>query len=143
MKKLLCLLLIGCAPSYWMERSDYRRSIKYETVPATRSSDGEDPVVLKAELLDGIRPDETRGSQVRVTPRHTRNQIGWALFGIGAVLTAAGIGVGLSAMAPCTGDEACWLPQMVSGSTLGAIGGISMMVGGAVAGTSLHEAEVR
>jgi hypothetical protein len=143
MKKLLCLLLMGCAPSYWMERRDYRTSIKCETVPATRDLGGDDPVILKAELLDGVRPVETRGSKVRVTPRHTRNQIGWAVFGIGAVLAAAGMGAGLSAMAPCTGDEACWVPQMVSGSTLGAIGGISMIIGGVVAGTSLHEAEVR
>jgi hypothetical protein len=141
MKKLICLLLIGCAPSYWMHDYDYRTQSRRETVPAMREDD--QPVVLKAELLDGIMPEEVRDSEVKVRPRNTRNKIGWAIFGIGAVLAAAGIGAGLSAYAPCTGDEGCWLPQMVAGSTLGAIGGLSMIIGGSVAGASLHDAEVR
>src|SRR5207248_866788 len=80
MKKLLCLFLFGCAPSYWVQDHDFRTARNRETVPATRNAGGDDPLRLKAESLDGVAPDETRGSQVRVTPRHTRNTVGWAIF---------------------------------------------------------------
>jgi hypothetical protein len=143
-KNLLCLFLVGCAPSYWVQDYDFRTARNRETVPATRSADADaDPLRLKAETLDGVTPDQTKDSRVRVTPRHPRNTIGWAIFGVGAVLAAAGIGAGLSAYAPCSGDEGCWLPQLVTGSTLGTIGGVSMIIGGVVAASTVRDAEVR
>jgi hypothetical protein len=146
MKKLLLMMVIvsGCAPSYWVQESDLKRARRgyVSSIPATHDV-GDDPLRLKAASLEGVGIDEDNGQAVRVTPHHTRLKVGWALLGVGAGLAILGIGAGLSALAPCTGDESCWVPQMISGSTLGSIGGVSMIIGGALAGTSLHEAEVK
>ena len=146
MKKLLLLMVIagGCAPSYWVQESDLVRARRgyASSVPATRVV-GDDPLQLKAASLEGVGADEDRGQAVRVTPQHTKLKVGWALLGIGAGLAVGGLIAGLSSMAPCTGDENCWLPQLIAGSTLGGFGGASMLIGGAIAGTSLHDAEVR
>jgi hypothetical protein len=152
MRIALLMFLVGCAPSYWVRDSDLRaaRAGNLDAVPAAREPDA-DPQRLSVRLsgssLRESESEQSRDQMVLVTPRHTRLKAGWIVLGVGALLTAAGIAGGLSALAPCTAtlstDESCWVPQMVAGSTLGSIGGVTMLIGGIIAGTSLHDAELR
>jgi MFS family permease len=146
MKKILLLVLIvsGCAPSYWVQESDLRRAWRgnVATIPATHDV-GDDPLRLKAASLEHVAVDEDSGRAVRVTPHHPRLTAGWALLGIGAGLAVGAIVAGLTMLRPCTGDEECWVAQTSAASALAGFGGASLIIGGALAGTSRHEAEAR
>lgn len=146
MKKLLLVITLvsGCAPSYWVQESDLKRARRgfVSSIPATRNV-GDDPLQLKAASLEHVDVEEDSGQAVRVTPQHTKLKVGWALVGIGAGLVVGGVIAGISMLKPCTGDEECWLPQTAAASALGGFGGGSLIIGGAIAGTSLHDAEIR
>jgi hypothetical protein len=53
--------------------------------------------------------------------------------------------VGMSSLAPRTDchDEDCWLPQTVSGATMGAVGASLLIAGAITAGGSARAAEER
>jgi hypothetical protein len=126
----------ACAPSYWMRPSEWSRVPHVDTVEA--ENDAGEIVKLRAEKLDDA-VTETDGDLVRVHPSNTRYKAAAGLLTVGTILAAASMAAFLSQLAPCQGDEACWVPQTISGATLGAFAGVSLIIGSSLLPSALND----
>jgi hypothetical protein len=60
-------------------------------------------------------PDGGQSQRVLVTPHNNTVRAGWWMAGIGGALLAATVlAVVVSVSLHCTGDETCWVPQVLT-----------------------------
>lgn len=143
---LVAFCLWGCEPSYWVQHSDLlsvRSSPGSIAIPAVRDSDGKVVNLRSTAVIYTTPRAEGFGNSVLVKPQNGRLRAGWAVLAIGAVLSSGAIVAGILPEQPGCHDEACWLPKLSAGVTLGTAGGISLIVGAVLTGISLRDAEVR
>jgi hypothetical protein len=126
----------GCAPSYWVRPEEWSQVSRRETIEA--ENDAGEKVRLKAEKLDDATT-ETQGNRVRVHPYNRRYKAAIGLLTVGQILMLASTVAFTSTLAPCTGDEACWLPQLVAGATFASVGFVSIGIGSALLPSALND----
>jgi hypothetical protein len=132
--------LSACAPSYWMRPDEWRR-VPYENTVEAEDGAGH-TVKLRAEKLDDATV-ENHGDRVRVRPYNARYKAAASLLTIGSILVAASAASFLSMLAPCQGDEVCFVPQTVAGATLGGFAVLSLGIGSGLLPSALNDTLAR
>jgi hypothetical protein len=134
----LLVSLSACGPSYEVRHDDWLARRSSSTIPA--QNEAGDPVQLRTDKLENARVVE-HGDRLRGRQATLRYRLSLGFLAAGTVLSVAAITSFLSILAPCEGDERCWLPQTITGATLGSFSGLSFIVGTALFPSALGEAE--